>query len=136
MAKPTLSAIKSATEHYAELRQKLAQLKADYDEAALPIEEDMAKLELALIMTLKNAGWHETPEAYDGSRFRREVKTSFKIIDEEKAYEWAAENNAIGIVMTKATPLLKRAIITPPGFEQKETEYLKIKKSNDKADAE
>lgn len=64
-----------------------------------------------------------------GDVYMRVSKTSFEVVDEQKALEWGKENNCLRLDKISANKLLTRTLGVPEGFEQKETEHISIKRA-------
>lgn len=109
------------------LREKIAKIKA---EKIAPLDEQEKELSAILIDILKKQGL-KTIKIDSGELFTRATRSTIKVTDDAKAYNWASENNALRIDTTKCGQILRRELDLPNGFKEVTSEYLSVRKAKD-----
>ena len=96
-------------------------------ETLKPLEEQEDKLREAMIQSLNEN--HLSSASIDNYIYTRETKTTFRVLDENKALEFAKEKNCLKIDMPAINSILLHTISPVDGFEQKDTPFLSIRKN-------
>lgn len=91
-----------------------------------PLKEKEEKMRDMLVAIFKQEGI-KTLENKD-ILYSRAVRIKYDIVDETAAMEYATQHDALSVDKLKLNKLLAREVVTPSGFERKESEYLTIKK--------
>lgn len=116
----------------ASIRSKITDIK---ESLLTPLEEKETELEIELLNALKAQGLQNIKLENVGV-FTRAFRTSVKITDMDKAFEWANKQLDDGIAIFKidttlASKMIKPLLETPAGFELAETEYLSVRKAEE-----
>jgi hypothetical protein len=112
-----------------ELRGKQEKLEEMKKTLCAPLEATIEELREELLEEMKLTAMRDL-KLETGEMFVRSERVSFKVLNEQRALDWAKEHNALKLDTTKANKLLKREFNLPAGFEEQRTEYLSVRKAN------
>jgi DNA repair ATPase RecN len=126
----TLNKLEKTAQQLWEIERQIKEIEEQTKAQTAPLDEQRAKLRGDLLASLKKSRL-KSVKVESGEMFVRTVRAKFEITNEERALEWAQENNCVRIDKTRANSILLRTPEVPDGFEQRDEEHLTIKKNNE-----
>lgn len=118
---------------YIELRDKKAQLKAEYDMQIAPIEEKMSKIEGKLVEVLNQTGGKSISTPH-GTVYTS-VRSSASVADREAFFEYVKQNEEWALLESRASKTAVQEYRDlhqelPPGINWREERIVNIRRSS------
>lgn len=110
------------------IEKELETIKDTYKAQIAPLEAKSSEIRASLLDSMRRTGI-KTIKLETGDVYARTSRTTFKVVDEEKAYEWGEKNRCLRLDKIGANKILLRTIGVPEGFEQKDEEHITIKRA-------
>ena len=122
--------LNSIAESLSEVRSKIAEIKQG---ELLELESQEETLREALVNELKAKGMKSVNSTLTGELYTRSERFTFKVANEEMAFDYARKHDSLKVDTTKIAKLLRTPDAPMPedvGFNAEVTEYLSIRKQN------
>lgn len=124
--------LNTIAEELSAVRQKIAEIKQG---ELLELEATEETLREALVKELKKHDMKTVNSSRTGELYTRSERFTFKVANEVMAYDYARKHDALKVDTTKVGKLLRTPNAPMPedvGFNAEVTEYLSIRKQNEK----
>lgn len=121
--------VHDAAEEAYEVDQQIKDVKAEYKKTIDELEKASDEKRATLLSLMKEARQKHVDVGGGNFFYVREVKANFNITDEEKAMLWAKKNKCLRIDKVEAKKILLRTPKVPQGWEQVDTEHVKLNAS-------
>jgi len=125
--------ISEAVEIYVKLRDKKAQLKAEYQDAVAPIQEKMDKLEQKFLEMMNTTGV-DSIKTTSGTAYTS-VKTSASVADKDVFFNYVKDNNEWALMEVRASSTAVKQFVEanegeiPPGINLNTERTVNVRRS-------
>ena len=125
--------ISEAVEIYVQLRDKKAQLKAEYQEAVAPVQEKMDKLEQKFLEMMNTTGV-DSIKTTSGTAYTS-VKTSASVADKDAFFNYVKDNNEWALMEVRASSTAVKQFVEanegeiPPGINLNTERTVNVRRS-------
>lgn len=125
--------ISEAVEIYVKLRDKKAQLKAEYQDAVAPIQEKMDKLEQKFLEMMNTTGV-DSIKTTSGTAYTS-VKTSASVADKDAFFNYVKDNNEWALMEVRASSTAVKQFVEakegeiPPGINLNTERTVNVRRS-------
>lgn len=122
--------LNTIAESLSEVRAKIAEIKQG---ELLELESQEETLREALVKELKSKGMKSVNSTLTGELYTRSERFTFKVANEEMAFDYARKHDALKVDTSAISKLLRTPNAPMPedvGYTAEVTEYLSIRKQN------
>jgi 5'-3' exonuclease len=125
--------ISQAVEIYVQLRDKKAQLKAEYQDAVAPVQEKMDKLEKKFLEMMNTTGV-DSIKTISGTAYTS-VKTTASVADKDTFFNYVKDNNEWALMEVRASSTAVKEFVEanegeiPPGVNLNTERTVNVRRS-------